>query len=501
MDSQSFLALVAPVLDDVGSGITVADARQPDLPLIYANGAFERITGYGATEVVGRNCRFLQGPETDPRQIAALRSALREGRALTTTLVNYRKQGGLFWNELRLTPIRDPAGEVTHFIGVQKDVTAEVRSRELEVRADRLEEELAQGRSRHDSLRSMVEPMETILGEVRFGVVLTDQRGVISYLNRTACELLRVSFEAVRGRRFSDLYTGGEALRAAFPLRADSREQRLDSCLVLEDGSLLNAGFSLQRAQGGPGDRSFQLLLFRELESLKKVEGEMRELKRLSSLGQMAAGFAHQVRNPLAAIRSLAEALIEELDPDDSRREYGERTVALVERVEGLVRRSLRFTHDEGTSRRPVSVARLLDDLMGVLEPRWGDSGGRPALVIGRELPAVLVDPAQIVEVLVILVENALDVVRDPSLVRIESSRAKEESAMVAVEVVDRGAGMAPEILEKIFDPFFSTKPRGAGLGLAIALRLTHENRGDLLVESHPGQGTRFRLLLPEAPA
>lgn len=121
-------------------GITIADACLPDNPLIYANAGFERLTGYPASEVLGRNCRFLQGPGTDPEAVAALRTAVREKRAITVQLLNYRKDGTPFWNRLSITPLQDASGAVTHFIGVQSDVTVEKEARDaLQKANERLE--------------------------------------------------------------------------------------------------------------------------------------------------------------------------------------------------------------------------------------------------------------------------------------------------------------------------------------------------------------------------
>lgn len=123
--AQAQLELKNRALAASAEGITIADATLPDNPLIYVNAGFERLTGYAAADVLGRNCRFLQGPGTDPETVAALRTALREKRALTVQLLNYHKDGKPFWNRLAITPVEDASGRVTHFIGVQSDVTAE----------------------------------------------------------------------------------------------------------------------------------------------------------------------------------------------------------------------------------------------------------------------------------------------------------------------------------------------------------------------------------------
>jgi sigma-B regulation protein RsbU (phosphoserine phosphatase) len=119
-----WLALKDRALDVAAEGITIADARLPDRPLIYANEGFERMTGYPVAEVLGRNCRFLQGPGTDAASVAEIRAALAESRECVVEILNYRKDGTAFWNRLSITPVRNSSGEVAHFIGIQSDVTA-----------------------------------------------------------------------------------------------------------------------------------------------------------------------------------------------------------------------------------------------------------------------------------------------------------------------------------------------------------------------------------------
>ena len=118
LDSQRVraqLELKDRALASSAEGITIADAGLPDNPLIYANAGFEKLTGYSVAEVIGRNCRFLQGPGTNPEAVEELRTAIRNKRAVTVILLNYRKDGTPFWNRLAITPVRDAAGAVTHF--------------------------------------------------------------------------------------------------------------------------------------------------------------------------------------------------------------------------------------------------------------------------------------------------------------------------------------------------------------------------------------------------
>jgi PAS domain S-box-containing protein len=135
-----------------GLSFTIADPRVEDCPLVYVNPAFERTTGYPAEEAIGRNCRFLQGPATDPEAVRQIAKALQEEELLVLTILNYRKDGTAFWNELSLSPVYDGNGTLTHVVGIQADVTARVlaedeRAAHLEAeRAARTEAEQAQAR-------------------------------------------------------------------------------------------------------------------------------------------------------------------------------------------------------------------------------------------------------------------------------------------------------------------------------------------------------------------
>lgn len=127
------LRLHTRALEASNEGITLSDCRLPDHPLVYVNAGFEALTGYTREEVVGRNCRFLQGEGTDPETLALLRAAIRAGRPCTVELLNQRKDGTPFWNRLALTPLHDGEGRLTHFVGIQSDITRRMQA-EGEVR-------------------------------------------------------------------------------------------------------------------------------------------------------------------------------------------------------------------------------------------------------------------------------------------------------------------------------------------------------------------------------
>jgi PAS domain S-box-containing protein len=123
----------------INEGITIADMRQPDQPLVYVNPGFSRMTGYTSDEVLGKNCRFLQGADTDPAHCRQIREAIAAGRRCRVELLNYRKDYVPFWNRLSMVPIFDAAGALTHYVGIQYDITADQKLKQQDIQYQALQ--------------------------------------------------------------------------------------------------------------------------------------------------------------------------------------------------------------------------------------------------------------------------------------------------------------------------------------------------------------------------
>jgi PAS domain S-box-containing protein len=194
------LTLYARALEASAQGVTIADARREDHPVVYANPSFERITGYETSEILGRNCRILQGEGTDPETVRTVRDAIDERRPVSVELRNYRKDGTPFWNRLDIVPVWNDEGEVTHFLGLQRDVT---ERREREQRVAVLERVL-----RHN-LRNQ---LNVVRGEADRILVEDDldpeaSRAAAANIVRATDELLDISEQA---RRFREVVAGDD---------------------------------------------------------------------------------------------------------------------------------------------------------------------------------------------------------------------------------------------------------------------------------------------------
>lgn len=193
------LNLSRRIFRSVTSGITVSNALLPDLPLTYVNPAFEAMTGYSLEEVVGTNCRFLQNGESDQPRLTLFREAIHSGREVVATIRNYRKDGTPFWNQLSLTPIQNREGLLTHFVGIQTDVTACV---ELEDALRESEKLAAVGRLAASIAHEINNPLESVMNLIYLARQLESDGVLREYLAQADKELQRVAHITSQSLRF-----------------------------------------------------------------------------------------------------------------------------------------------------------------------------------------------------------------------------------------------------------------------------------------------------------
>ena len=225
------------IFRSVTSGISVADATLPDMPLTYVNPAFEVMTGYTLEEVQGKNCRFLQGDEHIQPGLTMIREALAAKREVTAVIRNYRKDGTFFWNELSLSPIRNRVGEITHFVGIQTDITARV---EFEAALRESEKLAAVGRLASSIAHEINNPLEAVTNLLYLAQYSGGLQESKSYLASAEKELRRVSLITSQSLRFYKQSTKPQAITST---------ALLESVLDLYQGKLDNAGVHVERRE------------------------------------------------------------------------------------------------------------------------------------------------------------------------------------------------------------------------------------------------------------
>jgi len=224
-----------------------------------------------------------------------------------------------------------------------------------------------------------------------------------------------------------------------------------------------------------------------------EIEEQLRRADRLSALGELAAGMAHEIRNPLGSIRGTAEILRDGIDPSDKRHEFAGILIKEVDRLNRVVQDFLDFARPAPVERSRVDINEVLREILVLTRQQTVKSGIRAEFLPG-DLPKLPGDREQLKQAFLNLILNALQAMDTGGLLTIATARIDDEAR---VRFTDTGQGIPPESREKIFNPFFTTRREGTGLGLAITHRIIQGHGGRIEVESRIGEGTTFTVALP----
>ena len=229
-----------------------------------------------------------------------------------------------------------------------------------------------------------------------------------------------------------------------------------------------------------------------------QLEQQLLQREKLSSIGLLAAGVAHEVNTPLAGISSYAQMLLKQISEDDPKHMLLEKIRVQTLRASGIVNNLLNFSRTGDSQFREVDVSRVLDDTLQLLEPQLRGTSIDVVKQYGEQLPAAYGNVSKLQQVFMNLILNARDAMHGGGRLTIETRLV---DASVVVDLRDTGVGIAPENIARIYDPFFTTKDvgQGTGLGLALSYGIIQEHGGRIFVESRPGEGAHFTIKLPTA--
>ncbi len=249
--------------------------------------------------------------------------------------------------------------------------------------------------------------------------------------------------------------------------------------------------------RGVQGEQVGTVLVLDDLTERRAMEAQMRRAERLVSLGRLAGGLAHELRNPLGITRAAAQMLQQELADDGKPGEYTRVIQSEIDRVDRLVEQLLAYARPRPLQRALINVASLVEETSGLARVYAKQQGVMLTTQVGDNLPDLMGDGDLLHQAVVNVLLNGIQATPSDGYV---SLTAQAEEAAVWLNVCDTGQGIAPEILPHIFDPFFTTRDDGTGLGLSIVQQIVHDHGGSIDVQSEPGQGTQIVLRLPLAP-
>jgi two-component system sensor histidine kinase PilS (NtrC family) len=340
---------------------------------------------------------------------------------------------------------------------------------------------------------------EYVINSLLSGLVTTDGEGRILTFNRAAASIIGVPPARAVGRDFAEIMQTPDWVRPRLAGLTEGRSLKVDCPHRTPDGRVLEMGFSFSPLTFPDGGKGY-LLSFQDVTDVRRLEQEARMRQRLAAVGEMAAGIAHEIRNPLASMSGSIQVLRQELPLSEDQAQLMDIVLRESERLNDTIRSFLAYARPQRSALARLDVRRILQDTALLLRNSAEVRGDH---VIDVEAPKEPVwceaDESQIRQVVWNLATNGLRAMASGGrlLLTVDADRTAGVDESVVLTVEDQGCGIAPEDLDSIFQPFRSSFDRGTGLGLAIVHRVVTDYNGTIQVSSRVGVGTKVSVRLP----
>ncbi len=351
------------------------------------------------------------------------------------------------------------------------------------------------------AIRHTLQEMRTytqhVIDSMPNGLISVDAQGKIQTVNPLASQLLGLPISSLQGRFFSEIFPkGGISLADTLHMGKAIIEQEVD--WHTPAGHHIPFSLSATPLRADNGIIQGAVVMLHDLRDLRAMQEQVQRAERFAALGRLAAGVAHEIRNPLGAIKGLAQYFQRKWKDLPEDRTYAEVIVREVDRLNRVVTDLLEFARVRPPQYESLDVQVLVQHAVTLVMPDAQAKGVR--IQIQESAAPFYADRDQITQVLLNLLLNAIDAVTTGDNITITITITDREGEKVEIRIQDTGCGITPSDLSQIFDPFFTTKKKGAGLGLAIAHQVVVSHQGTIEVESTPGQGTEVILRLPLRP-
>jgi len=495
-NAKESAALRNKAIDASSNGIVLADMRRPDQPIIEVNPAFESMTGYSRHEATGRNCRFLQGPDTEPEVMAEIRAALAEKRVANVTLRNYRKDGSLFWNQLSLSPIFSDEGELTHYVGIQNDIT------------DRVEAEHAVARTkRRLHLGQEYANIGTWEWDIKTGELFWTE--TIPPLFGYARGALETSFDNFLAALHPDDHQS--VLDAIDACIEHEQPYAIEHRVVWPDGSVrwLSEHGAVERSETGEPLRMIGVV--QDIDERKRAVMQLMAAREEADRANQAKSeflsrMSHELRTPMNAVLGFSQLMQADPGLSEEHADNAEEIIKAGGHLLELINDVLDLSRIESgriqVSIEPVSVAPLVDECMSLVE----DMARRHSVSLHPDVSnglVLLADRTRLKQVILNLLSNAIKYNHPDGRVWLRTELRQSDNKVV-ISVSDTGHGIAAEKIARLWEPFEridaeTCDVEGTGIGLTITRRLVELMGGAIRVESELGQGSNFMIDLPLA--
>jgi two-component system NtrC family sensor kinase len=470
--AEERLRLLGSVTQQVTDSIIVTD---PDFRITYMNKAAQNLYGYTIDEMLGSDVGILNTVPYSRKIRKEMQEVLATGKTWSGTLIKRRKDGSTFLCDCLRSPLYDEDGHLSSYIVVHHDITEQ---KEIE-----------------GKLNAQKQLIESILTSMPEGVLVTDSADRVMLANESFRRIFhagrkvienKLLYEIIRVEQLFELYTSikmgqTESHSSEFRYKIKNQE-KIIACVIIKM------------------DSERMLLIFSDISREREEEDKLYLMDRLASLGEMAAGLAHELNNPLTGILTLSQLLVNS-DISDEHKEDLQCVYSEAKRAANIVKNVLLFTRNNTYENGRSSTNEVVKEVLRLREHEEKVNNINVVTNLQDGLPDIQLDKYQLQQVFLNIILNAEAAIQEakrPGILTVTTERAGNH---VNIMFSDNGCGIKKHILPRIFDPFFTTKEigKGTGLGLSICYGIIVKHDGKISVKTKVGKGTTFTIRMPIA--
>ncbi|MBK9162492.1 MAG: PAS domain S-box protein [Acidobacteria bacterium] len=366
--------------------------------------------------------------------------------------------------------------------------------------ASRLADRRLSGETLKETAKSLADLRalhERIVESIRSGLIITDRDGTIYTANAAASEMIGQNLEGLAGRSITQLFGDvREQIRLSETITANEQLPRFETDLRTPDGFAVHVGYSVSLLRSEDNEPTGYIFSFQDLSEIRSMEESVRRKDRLAAVGRVGAGLAHEIRNPLGAMRGAIQLLESKTEPGSVQADLMGIILRESDRLNSIITNFLNYAKPKVGDFVEIDVNDAIRDTVVLLKH---GPDVKPEHLFDLDLPPdpvfLSADETQLKQVFWNLSRNAINAMPSGGVLRIKVERLPFDK--VRIKFADNGSGMPPEQVEKLFEPFSKSTSGGTGLGLSIVYQIVRDHNGSINVRSADGEGTTITIELP----
>lgn len=479
------LAVTDTNLKDITAALnasSIVAITDPKGQITYVNDKFIEISKFSEAELLGENHSILNSGAHSKEFFKQMWRSIGSGKVWKGEIQNRAKDGTTYWVDTTIVPFLNSKGKPYQYVAIRSDIT---------------QKKLAEANLK-ESLKN-VRDINFALDQSSI-VAFTDEKGIIKSVNDKFCEISQYSREELIGNNHSLLNSGlhsNEFFKNLWKKIGSGQVWKGDIRNKAKDGSFYWVATTIVPFLNENGKPYQYLAIRNDITEKKKSEEMLHRQDKLAAVGQLAAGVAHEIRNPLTSMKGYAEFL--HMDEEDAQRqEFLEIILDEIDRVNNIVEEFMVLAKPKAVELEEKNIIPIIQNVVSMLMFEARKRNVKLDFAADEEIVQIECDENRLKQVFLNFIKNGIEAMPDGGDLHV---KAQIKDGVVAISIQDTGVGIPPETLKKIGEPFYTTKKNGNGLGLMVSFKIIESHNGKVYIESTQNKGTTFKIVLPSKTA